>query len=302
MSERAGLPATEGVSPRYTAIETWSSAAMLDAVLENQLAAVAAVRPALPAIAAAAEAAAVRLRRGGRLAYAGAGTSGRIAVQDGAELPPTFDWPRDRLLLLMAGGERALVHAVEGAEDVADGIDVQDLGAGDVLLGLAASGTTPFTIACIRRARAAGALTIALANSPGAPLLAAAEHPILLPTGPEPIAGSTRLGAGTAQKVALNLFSTLLMTRLGRVYQGQMIDMLARNDKLRRRAVRMLCRLGPADEAAAAAALAAADGRLKLALLILRGQTRQAAERELDRSHGHLPPSLSGRVITGDPS
>lgn len=281
-----GLPATEGASPRYAAIETWPSGAALDAMLENQLAAVAAVRPALPALEAAALEAAERLRGGGTLAYAGAGTSGRIGVQDGAELPPTFDWPRDRLRLLIAGGPPALIHASEGAEDEA--APTLELGPQDVLVGIAASGTTPYTIGCVRAARALGALTIGIANSPGAPLLQAAEHAVLLPTGPEPIAGSTRMGAGTAQKVALNLFSTLVMMRLGRVYRGRMVDMLARNVKLKHRAVRMLRELSGADEAEAVAALAATGGALKPALLVLRGYTADEAAAALARAGGDL--------------
>ena len=288
MSEPAPtLPATEGVSPRYADIETWPSAAILDALLENQLAAIAAVRTALPAIEAAAEAAAARLRAGGRLAYAGAGTSGRIAVQDGAELPPTYGFPRDRLLLLMAGGPAALVQAAEGAEDDASGADAASLGPADVLLAVAASGATPYTLACLRTARSAGALTIAVANSPG-PLLAAADHAVLLPTGPEPVAGSTRMAAGTAQKAALNLFSTLLMIRLGHVYRGQMVDMRATNAKLRRRAIRMLSALAPAPPDQAAAALESAGGALKPALLLLRGMTLEAATAALDRAGGNL--------------
>ena len=282
------LPATEGVSPRYAAIETWPPAAILDALLENQLAAIAAVRTALPAIEAAAAAAAARLRAGGRLAYAGAGTSGRIAVQDGAELPPTYGFPRDRLLLLMAGGPAALVQAAEGAEDDASGADAASLGPADVLLAVAASGATPYTLACLSTARAAGALTIAVANSPGAPVLAAADHAVLLPTGPEPVAGSTRMAAGTAQKAALNLFSTLLMIRLGHVYRGQMVDMRATNAKLRRRAIRMLSALAPATPDGAAAALEAAGGALKPALLLLRGMTLEAATAALDRAGGNL--------------
>lgn len=291
------LPATEGHDPRYADIETWPPATILAALLENQLAAVAAVRPALPAIEAAAEAAATRLQAGGRLAYAGAGTSGRIAIQDGAELPPTFDWPRDRLAFLMAGGNAALVQAAEGAEDDPSGRDANTLGPQDVLLALAASGATPYTLACLKTARSNGALTIALANSPG-PLLQAAEHPILLPTGPEPIAGSTRLGAGTAQKVALNLFSTLLMTRLHHVYHGQMVDMRATNAKLRRRAIRILCNLETATPPEAEAALHEAEGHLKLAVLLLRGLNKPTATAALTDAHGNLhllPPSLHGR-------
>ena len=259
---------------------------------EGQLAAVAALGPALPALAAAVNAAAERLRDGGRLVYAGAGTSGRIGVQDGAELAPTFDWPPERTVFLMAGGEAALIRAAEGAEDRADHAeqDARDarLSAQDVLIGVAASGATPYTVGCVAAARAAGALTIGIANSPGAPLLAAAEHPILIETGPEAIAGSTRMKAGTAQRAALTLFSTALMTKLGRVYRGQMVDMLARNDKLRRRALRMLRALTGCSTEQAAAALTQTDGRVKPAVLVVRGLRATEAAALLERSGGDL--------------
>lgn len=295
MSERP-LPATEATSARFAEMDAWPSQDILDALLEGQMAAVAAVRPALPALAAAAEAAAARLLDGGRLAYAGAGTSGRIAVQDGAELSPTFNWPRDRLAFLMAGGTAALTEAVENAEDREDlarhDLALAGLGTADVLLGLAASGATPYTLACLQAARSAGALTIAIANSPAAPLLAAAHHAVLIETGAEPIAGSTRMKAGTAQKAALNLFSTLLMVRLGRVYRGQMVDMAARNSKLRARAVRVLQTLSSCTPEAAAAALSQADGTVKTAMLILRGLSRADAEALLARHRGQLRPAL----------
>ena len=290
------LPATEATSPRFATMDAWPSRDILDALLEGQMAAVAAVRPALPALAAAAEAAAGRLRDGGRLAYAGAGTSGRIGVQDGAELAPTFDWPRDRLVFLLAGGEAALTQAVENAEDRDDLARAEVAAAGlnvaDVVLGLAASGATPYTLACLQAARSAGALTIGIANSPGAPLLAAADHAILIETGAEPIAGSTRMQAGTAQKVALNLFSTLLMTRLGRVYQGQMVDMVARNSKLRGRAVRMLQGLTGCSPDAGSAALVQSGGSVKMAALILRGLSQADAEVTLARHQGQLRAAL----------
>ena len=290
------VPATEATSPRFAMMDAWPSTDILDALLEGQMAAVAAVRPALPALAAAAEAAADRLRHGGRLAYAGAGTSGRIGVQDGAELAPTFDWPRDRLVFLLAGGEAALTQAVENAEDRDDlaraEVAAASLKAADVVLGLAASGATPYTLACLHAARSAGALTIAIANSPGAPLLAAAHHAVLIETGAEPIAGSTRMQAGTAQKVALNLFSTLLMTRLGRVYRGQMVDMVARNSKLRARAVRMLAGLTGCSPDAGSAALVQSGGSVKAAVLILRGLDRAEAEAMLARRQGQLRLAL----------
>ncbi|MEO9189713.1 MAG: N-acetylmuramic acid 6-phosphate etherase [Acetobacteraceae bacterium] len=290
------LPATEWHDPRFDALDTWDIPTVLAALWEGQMAAVAALGPALPALSRAVAAAAARLGDGGRLAYAGAGTSGRIAVQDGAELAPTFDWPEERLILLMAGGAGALLRSVENAEDRDDlaraGIAANAVGERDVLVGVAASGATPFTLACVTEARSRGALTIGLANSRGS-LLDAAEYPVLIETGAEAIAGSTRMKAGTAQKAALNLFSTALMVRLGRVYRGHMVDMLARNEKLRRRAERMLADIAGAPPEQARVALAAADGKVKLAVLILRGLDRASAEAVLARHRGQLRPALA---------
>jgi N-acetylmuramic acid 6-phosphate etherase len=208
------LPATEAVSRRSELLDTWDTPTILGALWEGQMAAVAALGPALPALARAVEEAAMRLAAGGRLAYAGAGTSGRIAVQDAVELMPTFDWPEKRLVLMMAGGDAALVRSIENAEDrddlAAATIERHAIGAADVLVGVAASGTTRFTVAAVQRARSRGAMTIAIANSQGSPLLKAAEFPVLVETGAEAIAGSTRMKAGTAQKAALNVFSTAL--------------------------------------------------------------------------------------------
>src|SRR5262252_10897411 len=208
---------TERASPRYSDIDVWAPLDIAEAMIEGQFTAVAAVRGARFALLEAAVAAAERLRDGGRLVYAGAGTSGRLAVQDGAELMPTFSWPQERLLLLIAGGREALVRSVEGAEDESEeavglvrrfGIEPRD-----VLIAVAASGTTPFTLACLREAKNCGALTIGIANNKDTPLLAEADHPVWLDTGPEPIAGSTRMKAGTAQRIALNLLSSLVMIR-----------------------------------------------------------------------------------------
>jgi N-acetylmuramic acid 6-phosphate etherase len=290
-------PATEHASARYDALDSWNDATILDALWEAQLSAVASIRAALPALAAAAAAAVPLLRRGGRLAYAGAGTSGRIAVQDGAELGPTFDWPPERLILLMAGGDAALTHAVENAEDRADlaaaAVEAAGIGPDDVVIGLAASGNTPWTLACVMTAAARGALTIGISNNPDTRLLAAAAHKILLPTPPEPVAGSTRLGAGTAQKVVLNLFSTLLMIRLGRVYRGRMVDMQARNAKLRHRAERMVQDLTGAGPDVARAALEQAGGRVKTAVLVASGHSPEQAQELLERHQGSLRDALS---------
>src|SRR5215472_18430093 len=243
---------TERASPRFTDIDRWEPGDILDALIESQMAAVAAVRGALPAIQVAAAAMQARLSGTGRLIYVGAGTSGRLAVQDGAELFPTFNWPPERLLLLMAGGKDALLRSAEGAEDQIDEaarlIRSHRIEAEDVLIAVAASGTTPFTFACMREAKRRGALTIGIANNRSTPLLIEADCPVLLETGPEPIAGSTRMNAGTAQRIALNLLSSLAMIRLGRVYAGLMVEVQATNAKLAARRERMVMQLTGKDE------------------------------------------------------
>jgi N-acetylmuramic acid 6-phosphate etherase len=283
---------TEHHSPRYTAIDLWGSADILDAMIEGQFAAVAAVRAARPALEAAVVAMEPRLRDGGRLVYAGAGTSGRLAVQDGAELIPTFSWPQDRLLLLIAGGPEALIRAVEGAEDQSEqAVDLvrrHAIGTRDILIAIAASGTTPFTVAALREAKSLGALTIGIANNRDTPLLANAEFPIWLDTGPEPIAGSTRMKGGTAQKIALNALSSLVMIRLGRVYEGLMVDLQAVNQKLVQRSEKILRELSGRSGVEVREALQQAKGSVKLALLLLEGCDINEAIRTLDRTGGQL--------------
>jgi N-acetylmuramic acid 6-phosphate etherase len=283
---------TERPSPRYSAIELWSPGDILDAMIEGQFAAVAAVHAARPALESAALAIEERLKRGGRLAYAGAGTSGRLAVQDGAELMPTFGWPAERLLLLMAGGREALLRAVEGSEDEPEQgarlVRRHELGRKDALIAVAASGTTAFTLACLREAKARGALTVGIANNPETPILDEADHPIRLDTGPEPIAGSTRMKAGTAQRVALTMLSSLVMIRLGRVYEGLMVDVQATNRKLVRRSEGILAQLTGHNREQVHEALRRAGGSVKLALLLLEGSGIDEARRALDRSEGDL--------------
>ncbi|HHG89335.1 MAG TPA: N-acetylmuramic acid 6-phosphate etherase, partial [Devosia sp.] len=236
---------TEQRQPCFAELETWEPSKILATLLEGQQQALNAVRNALADIEKSAIAAAERLSGDeGRIIYVGAGTSGRLGVLDGIELTPTFGWPSERLAFLFAGGDAGLTSAVEGAEDDEETarqlVAQAKLGASDVMVALAASGTTPFTRAAVKAAHAAGALTIAFANNPGAPLLGDAEIGILLRSGPEVLAGSTRLGAGTAQKIALGLFSTTLMIGLNKVHKGHMVDMVASNDKLKMRARRML--------------------------------------------------------------
>ncbi len=289
---------TEHPSPRYSAIDLWDPAEILDAMLEGQFAAVAAVHAARPALERAALGIEERLRAGGRLVYAGAGTSGRLAVQDGAELMPTFSWPPERLVLLMAGGRDALLRAVEGAEDDADDaaalVRRHRIDDKDALIAVAASGTTPFTVACLREAAARGALTIGVANNPNTPLLDEADHPIWLDTGAEPIAGSTRMKAGTAQRVALTLLSSLVMIRLGRVYEGLMVDVQATNEKLVRRSETILTQL--TGHSRDRARLRQARGSVKLALLLLEGSEPDAARSALEQTGGDL--RAAKRAIT----
>jgi len=289
--------ATEHSSTRFQDLDTWPSIDILSAFFEGQLSAVAAVRTALPAIAAAAEEAVIRLRRGGRLVYVGAGTSGRIGVQDGTELPPTFNWPDDQIIYLIAGGPSAIMQAVENAEDSVEegiaGIRTNRIGPDDVVIGVAASGRTPFTIAALDEARARGAQTIGISNNGDAPLLEACSHPILADTGEEVIAGSTRMKAGTAQKIVLNLLSTLIMVRLGRVYGGLMVDMRATNAKLRRRSEIMVSQITDCSDATAAEAIRLANGDLKAAVLIALGADSAQAQEALKQSDGNLRQALA---------
>ena len=287
---------TERYSPRYSSIDVWGAEDIAESIVESQIAAVAAVHAVRKQIASAAVAMQARLEDRGRLIYAGAGTSGRLAVQDGAELAPTFGWPNDRLILIMAGGEEALLRSVEGAEDDAEGgtrlIAQHAVNAHDVMIAVAASGTTRFTLACLREAKRCGALTLGIANNGGSPLLNEADHPIFLDTGCEPIAGSTRLKAGTAQKVALNTLSTLLMTLLGKVHRGLMVDVRAVNEKLVRRSEDMLIQLTGRSRDDARNALSRANGRVKIAVMLLHGCDLESAKLLLSAAGDRLGPAL----------
>jgi N-acetylmuramic acid 6-phosphate etherase len=287
---------TEQISARYEDLDSWSSADMIAAMYEGQLAAAASVQGALDSIAAAVDAAVPALQRGGRIVYAGAGTSGRIGVQDGTELPPTYGWPPERLVFAMAGGLGALVQSVEGAEDnEAEGeraVAGNKIGKDDVVIGIAASGTTPFTIGVLRAASKAGAVTIAIANNPDAPLFEVAQHNIMVDTGTEVIAGSTRMKAGTAQKIVLNLFSTAVMVKLGRVYRGLMVHMRASNTKLRRRAERMVAQIIGCPAADSVRYVEQADGDVKVAILLGVGMDRAQAVSALERHGGNLRAAI----------
>lgn len=288
---------TERPDPRYADIDTWPTASVLDALAEAQMTAVAVARAAVPDIEKAVDAALPRLRAGGRLFYVGAGTSGRIGMQDGVELTPTFGLPTERLVLLLAGGEGAVFQAAEGAEDredaARDDILAHEPGRNDVVIGVAASGATPYTCAALAAARARGSLTVGISGSREGRILHEAELGIRLPTGPEVVAGSTRLKAGTAQKAALNMLSTTLMLRLGHVYRGQMVDMKVTNAKLARRAARMVRMLAGGTDAEIEAALAATGGNVKRAVLVRSGLSREEAEAALTLHRGDLRAVLS---------
>ncbi len=289
---------TESNDPRYADIDIWPTDVAVQAMLEGQLAAVASLSSQVTAIAVAADRAADRLGDTGRIVYVGAGTSGRVAVQDGVELVPTYNWPEARLVYLVAGGMTALAASAEGAEDdraaAVTAIAMHAIGAGDIVIGVAASGRTPYTIAAIEEARARGALTIAIANNPGAPLIAAAELGILADTGAEVVAGSTRMKAGTAQKVALNLLSTAIMLRCGRVYRGMMVNMRVSNAKLAVRARAMVADLAGVDDRRAAAALDVAGGEIRLAVLTAMGEAVADARDHLTAAGGDLRQALAG--------
>jgi len=287
---------TERLSPRYSEIDSWEPSDALEAMIDGQFAAVAAVRTARSSIEQAAKAMESRLRYRGRIIYVGAGTSGRLAAQDGAELMPTFSWPRERLVLIIAGGPAALTQSIEGAEDQADEgarlIRDHKVDSKDVVIAVAASGTTPFTVACLREAKEAGSLTIGIANNRGTQLMREADHAIWLDTGAEPIAGSTRLIAGTAQKITLNLLSSLLMILLGRVYGGLMVDVQATNEKLLRRSEDIVMRIAGGSREAAREALGQARGSVKLAVLLSHDCDLNTATTLLDRAGGQLRKAL----------
>ncbi|MFJ8163550.1 N-acetylmuramic acid 6-phosphate etherase [Streptomyces sp. NPDC096136] len=258
----------------------------------------AAVAARLEQIAAAVDAIAARMARGGRLVYAGAGTAGRLGVLDASECPPTFNTDPAQVVGLIAGGPGALVTAVEGAEDsrelAAEDLTALALTADDTVVGVSASGRTPYAIGAVEFARARGALTVGLSCNAGSALAAAAAHGIEVVVGPELLTGSTRLKAGTAQKLVLNLISTVVMIRLGKTYGNLMVDVRATNEKLRARSRRIVALATGAPDAEIEAALTATGGEVKDAVLVLLGGVDgPTAARLLTASRGHLREALA---------
>jgi N-acetylmuramic acid 6-phosphate etherase len=287
---------TEALHPLSAGLHALAAHEVLARALAAQEQALAAVRPALPALERAAGLAARALRSGGKLGYVGAGSSGLMALADCLELLGTFGIPADRTPMLFAGGAEALLKMTGGVEDDPSraGADLMRAGlaTGDVLIAVSASGGTPYTLAVAEQAAAAGVQVVGIANMAETPLLRIAHVPVLLETGAEIVAGSTRLGAATAQKVALNLVSVTLGVLLGHVHDGMMVNLVADNAKLRDRAARIVAEVAGVDPGSAQTALARTGGAVKSAVLVARGATPEAAEARLADAGGHLAQAM----------
>ncbi|TWH00121.1 N-acetylmuramic acid 6-phosphate etherase [Mesorhizobium sp. J18] len=289
---------TESMHAEATGLDARPPNDILKILLQAQIEAAMAVRHALPAIVQAAELAAASLSSGGRLIYAGAGSSGLMAMADALELPGTFGIPHDRIAILFAGGMDGLTEFTGGPEDDS-GLARREVVTlspipKDCVIATTASGSTPYAVAALEAARLAGARTIGIANNEAAPLFDYADVPVLLPTPPEVVAGSTRMGAGTAQKIALNLLSTLMAIQLGHVHDGYMVNLRADNLKLRDRAVRIVAAIAGCSTEDAGIWLDKADGSIKSAVLLAAGASdKAAAENMLDNAGQYLRAALS---------
>ena len=289
-------PRTEALHEQAKGLDERPLAEVAAILAEGQIAAAASVREAVPAIAQAAEAVAETIRSGGVLHYVAAGSSGLMAAADAQELGGTFSIAPAQLSIHMAGGLPTGVEMPGGSEDETAGLDLSlaNLGPRDTLIAVSASGTTPYTLAAARIASSAGATVVAIANNPGTALLNAADHPICLATPPEVISGSTRMGAGSAQKIALNMLSTLMAVRLGHVHDGMMVNLHADNIKLRSRAVAIVSQVAGVDANTASSALDAAGGAVKPAILIAKnGVSAGRAQEILRETGGRLRAALA---------
>lgn len=295
--EDLGVLATEASDPRYAQIDRMSVAELAETMNDADATVPDAVRRALPQIVPAIEATASRMARGGRLVYVGAGTPGRIGVLDASECPPTFSTPPELVFAIMAGGPGAIVNPVEGAEDDANGgadaIDAAGIGPLDTVIGIASSGRTPYVVAAVRRARERGALAVGLSCNTGTALSAVSEHGIEVAVGPEVLSGSTRLKSGTAQKLVLNMFSTISMVRQGKAYGNLMVDVKATNHKLRERAIRMVQTIADVDRENAVTALEQTGFDVKLSsIMLVRREDLDVATVRLAAADGRLRTAL----------
>ena len=297
MKEPLGDLLTEQIDERYAQVDTASVEQLALLMNEADTSVPAAVRAAFPQIVPAIEAVSDRIAGGGRLFYVGAGTAGRLCVLDAAEVPPTFNAPLDLVQAIIAGGAEAVAGSVEGAEDDIEAgfaaIAERGVTPMDAVMGVAASGRTPYVVGAMRAARLMGALTVALSCNQNAPLSSEVEFPIEVTVGPEVLAGSTRLKAGTAQKLVLNMLTTIVMVRQGKIYGNLMVDMRVTNGKLRDRALRIIERVTSCSRSVAEAALDAADLEVKTAIVIIAGSaTVEVARRRLAAAGGRLRQAL----------
>jgi N-acetylmuramic acid 6-phosphate etherase len=289
---------TEAFRPELSEIDQLSTLEIATLMNGEDATVPTAVAERLPLIAAAIDDIADRMSRGGRLIYAGAGTAGRLGVLDASECPPTFNTDPSQVVGLIAGGPTAMITSIEGAEDskelAAADLEALSLTADDTVVGVSASGRTPYAVGAVEHARTRGALTIGLSCNADSALAAAAEHGIEVVVGPELLTGSTRLKAGTAQKLVLNMLSTITMIRLGKTYGNLMVDVRASNEKLRARSRRIVALATGASDEEIEQALAATDGEVKNAILtILGGVDGPTAARLLEESEGHLRAALA---------
>ena len=286
---------TEALHSQAKEINDLPIAQAASLLAEGQIAAASVVREAAPSIAQAAVSLAQVIRAGGTIHYVAAGSSGLMAAADAQELGGTFSIPASQLSIHMAGGLPTGVDMPGDTEDEAAGLSeaLSGLSKDDCVIAVSASGSTPYTLAACEIARAKGAVIVAIANNPGAPLIDGADHPIVLPTPPEVLSGSTRMGAGTAQKIALNMMSTLMAVELGHVYDGMMVNMRVDNLKLRARAVGMIARIAGVDTDAAESALESTNGSVKSAILVAAGQEPAAAQILLRETEGNLRVALA---------
>jgi N-acetylmuramic acid 6-phosphate etherase len=277
--------ATEARNPRTTELDALSTLDLVTAMNDEDRTVADAVQRELPRIAAAVDAIAARMHKGGRLFYVGAGTSGRLGVLDAVECPPTFSATTEQVQGLIAGGAGAFLQAVEGAEDSTtlgpDDLRARHVGSKDVVVGIAASGRTPYVLGALAYAKSVGALTVAVCCNAGSPVAAAAELPIEVVTGPEVLTGSTRLKAGTATKLVLNMLSTGAFVRLNKVYGNLMVDVQTTNAKLKARAVRIVAEAVACNETLAQQLLGQCDGEVKAAIVVGRKRVAPAVARTL---------------------
>ena len=288
---------TEQANPRSRRLDTKSALQIAGIINAEDAKVAAAVKPALPEIGKAIDLIVTALKNGGRLIYVGAGTSGRLAALDASELPPTFGTPTHMVQAVIAGGRRALTHAVEGAEDNraqgAKDLAARGLNARDAVVGIAASGATPYVLGALDFAKRKGAVTIAVTSNPRTPITQAAQIGIVTRTGPEVITGSTRMKAGTAQKLVLNMLSTATMIRLGRVYGNWMIGVALTNRKLQARGLRILMEASGAGVFESTRTLRQSGHNLSAALIMLKtGASARQAKHLLRDTHGHVHNAL----------